>query len=159
MGSHPLTPGGAYDIADLVVTKVASAPVVTRGQVLGFRITVKNRGPNPAQRVVLNDQPRTAATVVAVHTTAGSCHHRGRLTVCPLGTVKPGASVIITVRTRVETHATSFVNRAVVGTSTLEETLANNIASAQVSVVGPPRPVVGCGSSVHTRRGTARIAC
>ena len=156
---HPQTPGGAYDIADLIVTKVASAPVVTRGQVIDFRITVKNRGPNPAQRVVLDDQPRAAATVVEVHTTAGGCHHSGRLTVCQLGTLKHGASVVITVRTRVETHRVSFVNRAVVGTSTLEQTLANNVASAQVSVVGPPHPVVGCPSSVHARRGTARIAC
>jgi uncharacterized repeat protein (TIGR01451 family) len=155
----PPTANPAYDIADLVVTKVASAPVVTRGQVIGFRITVKNRGPNPAQSVVLDDQPRAAATVVAIHTTAGSCHQSGRLTVCPLGTLKPGASVIITLRTRVGTHGTRFVNRAVVGTSTLERTLANNIASAQISVVGPRRPVVGCASSVHPPRGTARIAC
>ena len=97
--------------------------------------------------------------MVAVHTTAGSCHHSGRLTVCPLGTLKPGASVTITVRTRVQTHATSFVNRAVAGTSTLEQTLANNISSAQVTVAGPPRPVVGCPSSVHAQQGTARIAC
>ena len=159
MPPHALTPDPAYDIADLIVTKVASATVVTRGQVIGFRITVKNRGPDPAQRVVLDDQPRAAATVVEVHTTVGGCHHSGRLTVCPLGTLKPGASVIITVRTRVQTHAASFVNRAVVGTSTLEQTLANNIASARVTVVGPPRPVVGCASSVHGQRTTARIAC
>ena len=37
MPPHPQTPGPAYDIADLIVTKVASAPVVTRGQVIGFR--------------------------------------------------------------------------------------------------------------------------
>ena len=132
---------------------------MTRGQVIGFRITVKNRGPDTAQRVVLTDQPRAAATVVDVHTTVGGCHHRGRLTVCPLGTLKPGASVTITIRTRVQTHATSFVNRAVVGTSTLEQTLANNISSAQITVVGAPRPVVGCPSSVHAQRTTARIAC
>ena len=140
----PATPAPTYQIADLLVTKVASAPVVTRGNVIGFRITVKNRGPDTAQLVVLTDQPRAAPTVVAVHTTAGGCHHRGRLTVCPLGTLKRGHSVTITIRTRVKTHATSFVNRAVVGTSTLEQTLANNVASAQVTVVGPPRPVVGC---------------
>ncbi len=153
------TPNPAYDIADLVVTKVASALVVTRGEVIGFRITVKNRGPNPAERVVLDDQPRAAATVVAVHTTAGSCHHSGRLTVCPLGTLKHGASVIITVRTRVHTHAARFINRAVVGSSTLEQTLRNNVASAQVTVVGPPRRVVACPSSVHGQRITAHIAC
>jgi uncharacterized repeat protein (TIGR01451 family) len=156
---NPQTPNGAYDIADLIVTKVASAPVVTRGQVIGFRITVKNRGPSPAQRVVLNDQPRGPATVVAVHTTAGSCHQSGRLTICPLGTLKRGASVTIIVRSRVETHGTSFVNRAVVGTSTQEQSLANNVDSAQVTVAGPRRPVVGCASSVRARRGTARIAC
>ncbi len=156
---NPQTPSGAYDIADLIVTKVASAPVVTRGQVIGFRITVKNRGPSPAQRVVLNDQPRGPATVVAVHTTAGSCHQSGRLTICPLGTLKRGASVTIIIRSRVETHGTSFVNRAVVGTSTQEQSLANNVDSAQVTVAAPRRPVVGCASSVHARRGTARIAC
>lgn len=155
----PSTPAPAYQIADLIVTKLASAPVVTRGQVIGFRITVKNRGPDTAQRVVLTDQPRAAATVVAVHTTVGGCHHRGRLTVCPLGTLKSGASATITVRTRVQTHATSFVNRAVVGTSTLEQALANNVSAAQITVVGPPRPVVGCASSAHAQPGTARIAC
>ena len=155
----PPTPDPAYEIADLIVTKVASAPEVTRGQVIGFRITVKNRGPDAAQRVVLTDQPRAAATVVKVHTTVGGCHRRGRLTVCPLGTLKRGHSVTITVRTRVQSHATTFVNRAVVGTSTLERTLANNVASARVTVVGPPRPVVGCPSSVRAQRTTARIAC
>ena len=154
-GPPPPNPG--YDVADLVVTKLASAPVVTRGQEVGFRITVKNRGPNPAERVVLTDQPRAAATVVAVHTTAGSCHRSGRLTVCPLGTLKHGASVTITVRTRVDTHATRFINRAVVGSSTLEQTLANNVASAQVTVA--PRHVVGCASSVHPQRRTLRPYC
>ena len=155
----PPTPAPAYQIADLIVTKLASAPVVTRGEVIGFRITVKNRGPDTAQRVVLTDQPQAAATAVAAHTTIGGCHHRGRLTVCPLGTLKPGAGATITVRTRVQTHASRFVNRAVVGTSTLEQTLKNNVSSAQIAVVGAPRPVVGCASSVHTRRTTARIAC
>ena len=155
----PATPAPTYQIADLIVTKVASAPVVTRGQVIGFRITVKNRGPDAAQRVVLTDQPRAAATVVAVHPTIGGCHHRGRLTVCPLGTLKRGHRVTVTVRTRVQTHAPRFVNRAVVGTSTLEQTLRNNVSSAQVTVVGAPRPVVGCSSSVHAQRTTARIAC
>ena len=61
----PATPNPAYDVADLVVTEVASAPVITRGQVIVFRIIIKNRGPNPAQRVVLDDQRRAAATVVA----------------------------------------------------------------------------------------------
>ena len=144
----PLTPGPAYDIADLVVTKVASAPVVTRGQVIGFRITVKNRGPNPAQRVVLDDQPRAAATVVAIHTTAGSCHHSGRLIVCPLGTLKHGASVTITVRTRVHTHATRFVNRAVVGTSTLEQTLREQ---RRLRPGDRRRPATACGGLPQLR--------
>ena len=126
---------------------------------MGFRITVKNRGPDAAQRVVLTDQPRGAATVVEVHTTVGGCHRRGRLTVCPLGTLKRGHSVTITVRTRVQSHATTFVNRAVVGTSTLERTLGEQRRLRPGNRVGPPRPVVGCPSSVRAQRTTARIAC
>ena len=156
-GPPPPNPG--YDVADLVVTKLASAPIVTRGQEVGFRITVKNRGPNPAERVVLADQPRAASTVVAAHTTGGSCHRSGRLTVCPLGTLKHGASVTITVRTRVDTHSTRFINRAVVGSSTLEQSLTNNVAHAEVSVVGPPPRLGSCASSIHPQPGTLHTAC
>ena len=70
----PVVPGQpAYQLSDLVVTKHASASIVTRGDVVGYRITVKNLGPNPAQRVVLGDQPLGHAPIVSVHPSAGHC--------------------------------------------------------------------------------------
>ena len=65
----------------------------------------------------------------------------------------------ITVRTRVDTHAARFINRAVVGSSTLEQTLTNNVAPAQVTVVGPPPRLGSCASSIHPQRPTLHIAC
>ena len=140
----PISPGQpAYQISDLVVTKRASASVVTRGHVVGYRITVKNLGPNPAQRVVLGDQPLGHAPFVSVQTSAGHC--RGRLRtvapiICQLGTVQPGAKVKLMFRLRVETARSEFTNAAVAGTATEERTLANNVAHARVEVapVAPP---------------------
>jgi len=140
----PVVPGQpAYQLSDLVVTKKASASIVTRGDVVGYRITVKNRGPNPAQRVVLGDQPLGHAPIVSVHTSAGHCKARLRTIVpitCGLGTIQPGGKVTVTVRLRVETAASHFTNAAVAGTATQEQTLANNLARARVTVRRPPTP-------------------
>jgi uncharacterized repeat protein (TIGR01451 family) len=142
--AFPVVPGvPAYQLSDLVVTKQASASTVTRGDVVGYRIRVKNRGPNPAQRVVLGDQPLAHATFVAVHTSAGHCKARLRTVLpitCQVGTLQPGGKVIVTVRLRVETAASEFTNAAVVGTATQEQTLANNLARARVTVRQPPPP-------------------
>lgn len=154
----PPLPVPDYQAADLSVTKTASAPVVVRGDEISFRIVVENLGPDAAQQVVLGDQPRAAATVVAVHTPVGHCRAQTPI-VCQLGTLTAGASVTITVRMRVSTHGSSFVNRAVVRTSTLEQNLADNVADARVKVASPPPPVVGCPSARDARAGPAHIAC
>ena len=148
----PVVPGQpAYQLSDLVVTKKASASIVTRGGVVGYRVTVKNRGPNPAQRVVLGDQPLGHAPIVAVHTSAGHCKARLRTVLpitCGLGTLRPGGKVTVTVRLRVESVASQFTNAAVAGTATQEQTLANNLARARVTVrrsPTPPAPPSGLG--------------
>ena len=103
----PLVPGlPAYQLSDLVVTKQASASIVTQGGVVAYRITIKNLGPSPAQHVVLADQPLGHAPFVAVQTSAGHCKARLRTAVpitCGLGTLQPGSKVTVTVRLRIET--------------------------------------------------------
>ena len=140
----PVVPGlPAYQLSDLVVTKQASASIVTNGDLVGYRITVKNLGPNPAQRVVLGDQPLGHATFVAVHPSAGHCKARLRTVLpitCGLGTLQPGGKITVTVRLRVETAASEFTNAAVAGTATQEQTLANNLAHVRVTVRQPPKP-------------------
>ncbi len=140
-GPQPPTPAPDYQISDLSVTKVAAAPGVTRGAGATFHLTVKNLGPDAAEDVVLADQPRGTATVVSIHPSSGSCR-KGPPIICRLGTLKSGAAVTITVRMRVRTAASTFTNRAVVGTATVERTLANNIAAARIDVLSAPPPRV-----------------
>ncbi len=147
---EPDVPGQPeYQLSDLVLTKHASAASVTRGGIVGYRITVTNRGPNPAENVMLADQPRGSAHVVSVRAGSGRCR-TGVSTVCSLGTLMPGARMTVTVRLRVLDAGPVFVNRAVVGTSTEEQSLTGTIASASVRVVAPapappPAPPPGLG--------------
>jgi uncharacterized repeat protein (TIGR01451 family) len=141
---HPNVTPPIYALSDLVVTKQASAAVVTVGHPVSYRITVKNLGPDPAQRVVITDQHPGTARVVSVHNPVGPCRI-GATVVCELNTIKPGASGVLTV-TLVPTAASSrFVNRAVAGTATGERTLANNTDTATVRVIAPPPPPRGRG--------------
>ncbi len=73
-GLNPDQPSAPW--ADLAVTKTASPPVVVAGDVITYRITVTNHGPNDAARVVVDDKPAAAAAVVSVHSSAGTCRVR-----------------------------------------------------------------------------------
>ncbi len=141
-----------YQLSDLVVTKHASVASVIRGAVVSYTIAVANLGPDPAESVMLDDQPLGSVRVVSVHPSAGTC--RSRLpVVCSLGTLNKGAKVTVTLRLQVLTTARTLVNRAVAGTATQEQSMAGNVASALVRVLAPappsppspPRPVGGSG--------------
>ncbi len=110
------------------------------GDVITYRVTVTNHGPNDAARVVVDDKPAAAATVVSVHSRVGTCRV-GQPVVCQLGTLEAGAKVTITVRVRAGEQTPSFTNRAVVGTASYDPLLSNNSAHATVKVVAPPPPV------------------
>jgi uncharacterized repeat protein (TIGR01451 family) len=88
--------------SDLAVAKHASRAVLIRGDIVTYRITVTNHGPDDAARVVLGDQPRGPAVVVAANTSIGRCQVRLPIT-CYLGTLKPGVKAHITIRLRVTT--------------------------------------------------------
>ena len=148
----PAVPGQpAYQLSDLVVTKHASASIVTRGNVVGYKITVKNLGPDPAVHVVLGDQPLGHATIVSVHPSVGHCQARLRTVLpitCGLGTLQPGAKITITLRLRIETNTSKLTNAAVAGTATQEQTLKNNAATTTIQVRAPqppPSPPPGLG--------------
>jgi uncharacterized repeat protein (TIGR01451 family) len=132
----------AYSLSDLAVTKQALTPVAIRGQAVSYRITVTNHGPDPAERVVVDDQPSGHAVIVDVRTPVGSCRRTPHL-VCQLGTVKAHDSVVLTVSLIPMPGSERFTNRAVVGTATQELTLANNSAMATVRVLVPGPPPSG----------------
>jgi uncharacterized repeat protein (TIGR01451 family) len=138
-GVNPDEPSAPW--ADLAVTKTASPSVVVSGDVITYRITVTNHGPNDSARVVLDDKPAAgAAAVVSVHSSAGACQV-GLPVVCQLGTLKPGAKVTIMLSVRAGAPTHGFTNRAVVGTATFDPELSNNAAHATVKVLPPPPPV------------------
>jgi uncharacterized repeat protein (TIGR01451 family) len=141
----PTPPGPITDsVADLVVTKLASNAAVTLGQPVSYRIKVKNLGPDPAQRVVVNDQPLGQATIVSARSSPGRCATSPRV-VCQVGTLKAGAGAVIKVRLIPKTRSSHFINRAVAGSATSETTLANNTAHATIKVLPPPPPPPGRG--------------
>ena len=67
-GPNPDEPSAPW--ADLAVTKTASPSVVVAGDVITYRITVTNHGPNDAARVVLDDKPRRAPRLSSPSTPA-----------------------------------------------------------------------------------------
>jgi uncharacterized repeat protein (TIGR01451 family) len=143
---NPPAPPPVYELAELVLAKRASPTALTQGQVVTYRITARNLGPEPAESVELVDQPPGRGVVVGVHTPSGRCAVSSRI-VCQLGTLRPGAQSIVTVQLRPSSPGL-FTNRAVVGTATSERTLVDNVALATVRVLAPapqapPAPGLG----------------
>jgi uncharacterized repeat protein (TIGR01451 family) len=128
-----------YEQSDLVVTKKPSAHTVIKGQAVSYRITVTNRGPDAAQRVMLDEQLPRGTTLVSVHSPVGQCKTKPQVT-CSLGTLNRGAQVVVTVRLIAQRVTSKLINRVVVGTSTSETNVANNAARAVVRVKAPPPP-------------------
>ena len=154
----PPVPVPPYPVTDLHVAKQALTPVVAAGHVAAYRITVSNRGPDAAERVVLADRPRGDATIVSAQPSAGGCRVVGALgevIVCRLGNLKPGAHASVIVRLIPKTTRSSFVNVAVASSATDEHNLANNRSAARIRIVHPPSPVV-CPSARGPR---AHAAC
>jgi uncharacterized repeat protein (TIGR01451 family) len=129
----------AYPLADLSVTKNVSATAVSHGQVVQYRVTVTDHGPDPARQVVIDDQPLGAADVVAVHTPVGHCQI-GHPIVCELGTVAAGHGVTIAVRLRVLSRGVMLVNRAVVGEASQNSNLGHAVSEARLRIRRPTPP-------------------
>jgi uncharacterized repeat protein (TIGR01451 family) len=121
------------------VNKTAAPATVTVGNVVTYRITVRNHGPYTASRVVLDDGLPSGGTLLSTHTGVGSCQ-AGPVVICQLGALDPGATVTVTMRVRMDRQSARLVNRAVVGTETYDPVLANNVSHAAVRVVAPPAP-------------------
>jgi uncharacterized repeat protein (TIGR01451 family) len=99
----PVTPPGGggspdvYPTTDLAVTKQASPSTVTLGQIVTYRITVRNISHVTAERVVVTDQSPLRGVILSVHNPVGICVAVPQRA-CQLGNMKPGATVVVTVR-------------------------------------------------------------
>ena len=85
--------------AKLTITKTVNHKRAKFGSTLRYTITVANAGPATAQTPTVTDTLSTAASIVSVHPSSGSCHGRSPLT-CKLASIAPGAHATITVVAR-----------------------------------------------------------
>jgi uncharacterized repeat protein (TIGR01451 family) len=85
--------------ADVEVTKTASAQQVTVGDVLTYRMSVVNRGPGPAEDVLVTETPDAAVDVISADPSQGTCM-LGTPVTCHLGRLEAGDTATIVVRVR-----------------------------------------------------------
>ena len=132
-------------VADLAVTKTASAPLVKVGEPVTFTTTVTNNGPDPVNGVRVLDALPARAVAKAALAARGSCTFSEALQVtCLLGTLAPGDTVEIS-QTMTPTAPGRIGGLASVsGAVELETNLTNNDASAWVNVVAAGPAGVNC---------------
>jgi uncharacterized repeat protein (TIGR01451 family) len=152
----PVVPGGAA-VANLAVTKRVDRRTAQVGDVVTYRLTVRNTGDVTAEHVVLGDRPRTGTLLVSADPSQGTCGERLPL-VCPLGNLAPGASATVSVRLRMTEPGTTR-NFAAVGSASNETRLFDNLAVAAAVAVGESPAVTGCAASAPPPHLVGRTAC
>ncbi len=139
-------PGGPDP--DLVVSKTPGRPVVSAGEAVTYRITVRNIGDATAEGVVVADAASRGARVVSAGVRGRRCQTKIVL-YCRIASLRPGRSVTSKIRMRLTRPGISR-NLAVVYTDSPEPRDRRNVAAARVRVGRVP-PV--CVSRL------ARAAC
>lgn len=129
-----IAPGGGD--ADLSITKTANRKTVRRGDVITYKIKVRNLGPAKARNVVVTDIFDNSPDKVRFVSSSPRCSNQRGKTICRLGTLRPGASVTITLKVKVRGTPGTIVNVAKVKATQHDPRLKNNRASVKVIVKG-----------------------
>jgi uncharacterized repeat protein (TIGR01451 family) len=156
-GLRPPPPGsagtvcdvGAYEgnsLADLSVTKSASAGTVTVGQNVTYTLKVTNNGPDVANLVSVSDTLPGGVTFVSASASQGSCSGSGPVT-CAIGTLGVGASATVTIVVTTTT-AGSKTDTAAVTAPLTDPNAQNDTASATTAVASVAQAPVECRPSV-----------
>jgi uncharacterized repeat protein (TIGR01451 family) len=125
--------------ADVSVSETTPSPVLAGGE-LDWHITATNNGPDAADNVVVKDTLPSGDTPFAV-ATPPNCSIAAQLVTCQLGTLQPGVSVPITIRTLVAPEYDvptsgpgSVTNTVTISADQFDPNQANNSASAAAVV-------------------------
>lgn len=146
-------------VADLAVTKTASAPRVKVGEPVTFTWTVTNNGPDPVDGVRLLDALSDGGVAKPARSGRGTCTFSQALQVtCLLGTLAPGDTVVITQVVTPTAPGRIGGPASVSGAVELETNTTNNDASAWVDVVAAGPGGIKCTISAkpgqHQLTGT-----
>lgn len=146
-GNNDNTNAAAHDgvhvkgLADLQLTKVASAAEVVAGTDLTYTLTAKNLGPSKAVNTVVTDVLPAGITVKSVSAAGGSCNpgepgNPAAPATCTFDGLAVGAQGVMTVVVTVnpDTQGT-LLNNGQVRAYSLDDNNANDLASASVAVI------------------------
>lgn len=119
--------------SDLALTMTATPNPTPVGGTLTYQITATNNGPATASNVSVDDILPAGITVVSISSSQGSCSGTSTIT-CVLGTLASGnaATVAIVASPNV---AGSIINSANISAANSDLNLANNTATAEITVV------------------------
>jgi uncharacterized repeat protein (TIGR01451 family) len=152
---YQITDASSSSNVDLEITTSDTPDPVVRGENLTTTITMTNKGSSPATLVQTNVTLPSAFTLQSVTSSQGRCN--GTATVnCPLGTVPPGTTVMITI-TSTPTAAGGFSTIATVSSYEPDVRPENNSATAVTTVpegspINPTGPdLTGAWQSVTQR--------
>lgn len=120
-------------LADLVIAKSASAPVVVDGDAFDYTMKVTNKGPSRATGAVVTDTVPSGLRIEAASASRGTCTASRQTVTCDLGTLGSDASATITITART-TKAGSYTNTASVTSETPDPNPDDNLDDADVQV-------------------------
>lgn len=125
--------------ADLAVALTGAPDPVKKGSTLTWTAEVRNLGPGTATGLVLDQALPAGATLVsaipAVTTSSPtSCRPSAEGVLCDLGTLSPGSTWRVTVKTTVTAVKGTLTSSAGIRAATWDRVGANDVASATVKV-------------------------
>jgi len=135
-------------VADLAVTKTASASTAMVGSNLVYFITVTNYGSSTSSNVLVSDDLPLGLTLISTTNTLGSVNHSGSTVIWNVGTLatNAGAQLTLTVQTSI---AGTIVNSAKASSDTPDLNPDDKVASVTVNVGSPTPPQIS-GTFVST---------
>ena len=115
--------------ADVAVVKRLDSPQLIAGEVVRYVIEVSNVGPSEAEDVLLEDTLPAELITPSVSPETGECAIAGTVLSCELGTLPPGATIVITVTGTLRADAAgSVANTVEVTSSAPDPDLENNVS-------------------------------
>jgi len=137
----------ATPVGDPRVSKSADPSSGFPGDSITFNITVINDGPVPATDVVVDDSIPGVFEIKGVSTSQGTVDYSGQNVDAVIGTIEPGGSVTITIRTTIRADAQpgQVDNVAIMTNTTPGDIPGNNTSTTTVTIEGggPPTPTAG----------------
>jgi uncharacterized repeat protein (TIGR01451 family) len=98
--------------ADVGVVLAALPPNVSPGQLLNFKPTVTNAGPEDATGVQLSETVPEGLNIVEIEPSQGQCGKDGNLVICGLGTIANGGSAFVDIVVQTPSSFKALVAKA-----------------------------------------------